>query len=148
MKMIKELLDEAGTLGACRLTEGVDTLDKLIALYLSPQGREFCARRRYPTRLQWLRISQHWKNNELRARNIFIDCRDANILERNPGNIVLVGASTKAQVLLTGADEKQTVIALHGATAVITASDYAVFEVIADDTTQISITKDDTTVQL
>lgn len=146
--MIKELLDGATALGACRKTDGIDTLDKLVALYESPQGREFCAKHNYPSREQWLRIGQHWSDEELTKRNLFIDNRYAHILERNPGYIVLVGASTKAQIVVAGADEKQTIVALHGATASITASYYAVFEMITDGTADVAITKDDTCIQL
>lgn len=148
MKIIKELLDGATALGACRKTDGVDTLDKLVALYESPQGREFCARHNYPSREQWLGISNNWSIEELTAHNIFIDGASRRGIERNPGYIVLVGASTKAQILLEGANKKQTIIALHGANVDITAIDYAVFEVLTDDTAHISIYKDKSVIQL
>ena len=148
MKLIKELLDGATALGACRKTDGIDTLDKLIALYESPQGREFCAKHKYPSREQWIRIKKHWGASELSNRNVYIDNRCAHLIEQNPGTIVLVGAETRAQLVLSGADEKQTITVLHDATANITASDYAVFEVITDGTANIEISKDDTAIQL
>lgn len=148
MKMIEELLTNANDLGACGKTAGIDSLDKLVALYESPQGREFCAKHNFPTREQWIRIGQHWGNQELTRHNIYIDSRNAHILERNPENIVLVGASTKAQVILAGADKKHTIFALHGATVDLIATDYAVFEVVTDGLAHISINKDNTSIQL
>ena len=145
MKMIKELLDGATALGACRKTDGIDTLDKLVALYESPQGREFCAKHNYPSREQWTEISQHWSKDELRQRHIYIDEPELQALY-NPGTAVAVGTCLHAT--FNGADEAQRLIALHGANVTICADNYAVFAVENDGTADVAITKDETCIQL
>lgn len=145
MKLIKELLDGATALGACRKTDGIDTLDKLVALYKSPQGREFCAKHNYPSREQWTEISQHWSKEELRQRHIYIDEPQAQTVY-NPGTAVAVGTCLHAT--FNGADEAQRIIALYGANVTICADNYAVFAVAKDGTANVSITKDDTSIQL
>lgn len=143
--MIKDLLDGAIALGACRKTDGIDTLDKLVALYESPQGREFCAKHNYPSREQWTEIAQHWSMEELHQRHIYIDdSQDQNAY--NPGTAVVVGTCFHAT--FNGADEAQRIIALHGANVTICAENYAVFAVDNDGTTDVAITKDDTCIQL
>lgn len=147
MKMIKELLDGANALGACRKTDGIDTLDKLVALYESPQGREFCARHHYPSRRQWIRIREHWSREKLRERNIYVD--EAYVrCACNPGTVVAVGSKTCLHVTLNGAEEAQRIIAIRGAKVTICAENYAVYEIINDGTADVAITKDETAVQL
>ena len=145
MKLIKELLDGANALGACRKTTGIDTLDKLVALYESPQGREFCAQHHYPSREQWSEIAKHWSKDELRQRHIYIDELTLQVVY-NPGTAVVVGSCLHAT--FNGADEAQRIIALHGAKVTICADNYAVFAVDNDGTADVAITKDSTCVQL
>lgn len=147
MKLIKELLDGASALGACRKTDGVDTLDKLVELYTSPQGREFCAKHNYPSREQWSRIAEHWSREELRKRNIYVDEPTVQCVS-NPGTVVAAGAKTCLHVSLDGADNSHRIIAVRGAKVTICAENYAVYEVINDGTADIAITKDSTAVQL
>lgn len=147
MKMIKELLDGAKALGACRKTDGIDTLDKLVALYESPQGREFCAEHNYPIRTQWMRIVEHWGREELRMRNIYVD-EPAVRCVCNPGAVVAVGSSTCLHVTLNGADEFHRIIALQGAKVTICAENFTVFEIINDGTADVAITQDSTAAQL
>lgn len=147
MKMIKELLDGAKALGACRKTDGIDTLDKLVALYESPQGREFCAEHNYPSRLQWIHIREHWGREELRKRNIYVDEPTVQCVS-NPGTVVAVGTKTCLHITLNNADNAHRVIAIRGTKVSICAEDYAVFEVVNDGTADIAITKDTTAVQL
>lgn len=145
MKLIKELLDGANALGACRKTTGIDTLDKLVALYESPQGREFCAQHNYPSREQWSEIAKHWSKDELHQRHIYID-EPAMQVVYNPGTAVVVGSCLHAT--FNGADEAQRIIALHGAKVTIFADNYAVFAVDNDGTADVASTKDDTSIQL
>lgn len=145
--MIKELLDGAKALGACRKTDGIDTLDKLVALYESPQGREFCREHNYPSAQQWERIRDHWGRDELRKQGIYVD--EATVQSVcNPGTAVAVGAGTCLHATLSGSDELQRIIAVRGARVTICAEDYAVFEAVNDGTANIAITKDATVVQL
>ena len=145
--MIKELLEGAKALGACRKIDGIDTLDQLVELYESPQGREFCMERSYPSRQQWTGIRDHWGGEELCKRNIYIDAAGAGCV-CNPGTVVAVGSETCLHATLSGADEMQRVIALCGANVTICAENYAVFEVINDGTASVAVTKDATVVQL
>lgn len=145
MKMIQELLDGATALGACRKTDGIDTLDKLVALYESPQGREFCAKHNYPSREQWTKISQYWSKDELHRRHIYINEPEPLALY-NPGTAVSVGTCLHAT--FSGADRTQRLIALHGTKATICANNYAVFAVESDNTTDVTISKDGTSIQL
>lgn len=145
MKLIKELLEGATALGACRKTDGIDTLDKLVALYESPQGREFCSKHDYPSPEQWEEISRHWSREELHRHHIYIYEPEPQTVH-NPGTAVAVG--TTLHTTFDGADEIQRIIALHHAAVAVRADNYAVFAIDNDDTTEVSITKDNTSIQL
>ena len=145
--MIKELLDGAKALGACRKTDGIDTLDKLVALYESPQGREFCSEHNYPSRQQWIHIRAHWGREELRKRHIYVDESNVQCV-CNPGMVVAVGANTCLHATLNNADNAHCIIAIRGAKVTICAENYAVFEVLNDGTADVAITKDETAIQL
>lgn len=143
--MIKELLDGAKALRACRKTDGIDTLDKLVALYKSPQGREFCAKYNYPSREQWNKIAKHWSKDELRRHGIFINEPSLQVVY-NPETAVAV--NTHLYATFNGADKAHRIIALHGANVTVRAKNYAVFAIESDDSAITNITKDDTCVRL
>ena len=129
MKIIEELLAGAKAQGACRKAGKIKDLDQLVELYLSPQGLEFCINNNYPSPEQWQAIKEAWGETELAKRNVYIN-EPHLVVDTNPGNIILVGEKTEAYITASGANRTQTIIALHGAKAHVTGSDYAVLNLI------------------
>ena len=147
MNLINELLEGARKEGACQKARGVEDLDQLRDLYLSPEGLEFCINHNYPGHKAWKKIKEHWGKAELGKRNIFID-DPVPVLQVNPGTIILVGKKTEAFITATGADEIQRIIALHGAKAKLGAKDYAVVDLIFDKDSRIEYELDKTSILL
>lgn len=147
MKLIEELLAGAKALGACRKAGGIETLDQLLDLFLSPQGIEFCMNHNYPNRKTWKKIKEHFGEKALTERNIFID-DPIPVLDVNPGTIILVGERTSAYITAEGAEQTQRIIVLHGASAKVGAKNYAVLNLIYDKTARIDYQIDKTSILL
>lgn len=149
MKLIEELLKGATELGACNKTKGITTLAELVALFTSPQGREFCIKHNYPSREQWRQIADHWSAEELSRYGVYVDLpSDYTETQDNPGTIIAVGETTHIDIRIWGADKLYRIMLMHGATATITASHYAVFDIEAGNGCKYQITKDETARQL
>ncbi len=141
--MIERILKEVKELGACRKTEGISTFEQLVALYFSPQGREFCLQHNYPTLARWREIKMQIPN--LAEKGIYIDAGAIEL--HNKESVALIG-KTRAVAKL---DENNSVfrfLVLHGASAHIEAMNYSVFEVETDETGQVTTNKAKTAIQL
>ena len=147
MKLIDELLQGAKAQGACEKAEGIESLDQLLDLYLSPQGLEFCINHHYPTREQWKAIKEQWGETELCKRNVFIDDPHL-ILDVNPGTAIFVGEKTHAYITATGSDQTQRIISLHGAKANVSGRDFAVLDLIEAEGGIIEYALDKTSIKL
>lgn len=141
--MIERILNEAKALGACKRTDGITSAEQLAALFFSPQGREFCLKHNYPTLAMWREIKAQIPG--LENLGIYIDA-DAISLQ-NKECIALVG-QTRADAKFDKNNSVFHVLVLHGASAQIDASKYAVFEVETDATGTATIHKDNTAIQL
>ena len=149
-RLIEELLEGARERGACGKAQGVDTLDGLVGLYLSPQGQEFCLKHGYPTGADWDRIRREIGEAELRRRGIYVDAGPGNRVKDPGAAVVAVGAGTELTVELTGPGETVArIVALEGARVHVRARGYAVFEMVTDGKGFVEmIEKDETAIEL
>lgn len=141
--MIEELLAGAKAHGACRLGNGVTNPEDAARLLFTPQGREFCLAKGYPTLEMWREIKQNVPG--LREMGIYVD--EGTIHIGNESRMAIIG-ETIAHASLSGTEKAFTVICQHGASAYIGASDYAVVRTEKDQTSQIEVFTDNTAVHL
>lgn len=140
--MIKRLIRQAKALGACKLLDSANTLHQVVALFLSPQGREFCLKHDFPTIEAWRAADAKYDLAEL---GIYVDA--GMITLDNPGEIAIIG-DTYASVLCYGADKAQRITAMHGARAAIDARHYAVVDACADASSSVTVRTDKTAYRL
>lgn len=132
--MNKEFFETANRLGACRLLHGTESKEDLMRLLLTPQGIEFCTKNNFPSmeQLQWFR------GEKAESMGIYIDT-DTELT--NPAKVFLAG-HTRA-VLHFDTIGRYNVILMHGASAEIHASNYAVV-FVNNAGGEVEIDKDDT----
>lgn len=118
MKKIAHIKDIAQQIGACDKITGVTGYESLVQLFFTPQGREFCRSHNYPTIVLFESIS-----DDVRPYNVFVNRGDIEVY--NVHNIALIG-NTHAKIKMRGVDDIYRVLLMHGATAEIEASHYAV----------------------
>lgn len=141
--MITKILNGATALGACRKTNGITSAEQLVALFFSPQGREFCLKHNYPTLAMWREIKASIPS--LEKLGFYIDAGAIEL--RNKENIAIIGQTR----CVAKFDENNSIfhtIALHGAKATIKACNYAVFEAEADAASEVETIKDKTAIRL
>lgn len=135
--MIKDILDSATRLGACNKTENVKDWETLASLFFSPQGREFCGRHNYPKIEVFRKMKPHLTDN------IGV-CIDAGFVRRyNDKNVAVIG-STVGYLTFDDNTVVHKVILMHGAKAVINASNYAVLLITNIGECEVEINKDAT----
>lgn len=138
MIQVQEILSKAVGLGACAKSGTATDWRSLCWLFFSPQGREFCRERNYPS----IEMFREMKVN-VEPYNVFVE----KSVDLKNENAALIG---KAESMLhySGTDMGYKVILMHGARAVIHASNYAVvrvenisgeYEVINDGTAKILV---------
>lgn len=117
--IISKICAQARQLGACELLTGRErTLAELVAVFLAPQGLEFCMAHRFPS-LATLRL---FGRNELRAYGIYLDCGKIEL--QNPKRAILIGR-THADISCN-TTERHNIYLMHGASAILAASNWAV----------------------
>ncbi|WP_293666362.1 hypothetical protein [uncultured Parabacteroides sp.] len=114
--MDKEFFEIANRLGACRLLHGTESKEELMRLLLTPQGTEFCTKNNFPS-MEQLR---EFKGKKAESMGIYID---TDVELTNPVKVFLAGSKA---VLHFDTIARYNVILMHGATAEIHASNYAV----------------------
>lgn len=136
MIQVNEILSKAVGLGACAKSGTATDWRSLCWLFFSPQGREFCREHNYPS----IEMFREMKVN-VEPYNVFVDER---VVAHNE-SVAIIGNSA-AELHYSGTDMAYKVILMHGARAVIHASNYAVvrvenisgeYEVINDGTAKI-----------
>lgn len=137
---IKKIQNAALELGACDKIEKVSGFPSLVRLLFSPQGAEFCEKHNFPD----LATLQNIKS-EVKKYGVFIDCGEITLRSRQ--NTCLVG-NTHATIKASGVNYAHTIILMHGASATIEASRYAVVKVINISGREVKINKDNTVVAL
>lgn len=109
----------ASKLASCNMFRGVESLDQLAALFMSPQGIEFCIASRFPT----LAVFRQFKPYNVDRFGIYIDAGDITL--KNPHRAVLIGR-TAAKIVYTENKPLHKLTLLRGASAAVTASGWAV----------------------
>lgn len=137
---IKEIQNAALELGACDKIEKVSGFPSLVRLLFSSQGAEFCEKHNFPD----LATLQSIKS-EVKSHGVFVDCGDITLRSRQ--NTCLAG-KTHATIKASGVNYTHTIILMHGASATIEASGYAVLKVVNISGGEIKINKDNTVVIL
>lgn len=110
--------DVARKLEACDMFKGSENMAEITQLFASPQGLEFCLAANFPN----LHTFRLFKPFEPAKYGFYIDA--GNITLRNPGTAILIGR-TSATVECDSC-ERHTIVAMHGASAVVAASGWAV----------------------
>lgn len=121
MMNVDGILAEARHLGACKQSQKATDWKSLVWLLFSPQGREFCLDKGYPS-VEAFREIRH----EVEPYGVFVEQR----VERENADTALIGVSDGQSVLrYRGVDKAYTVVLMHGAQALVYAGDYAVVRV-------------------
>lgn len=121
--------DVAQKLAVCDLFKGTEDIAELARLFTSPQGVEFCLAANFPN-LNTLRLFKRFNPEKY---GIYIDA--GNITLKNPKTAVLIGRTTATIECDTCA--KHTIITMHGASATVLASGWAVVHTEAGISTNI-----------
>lgn len=116
-QLISQIHKAAQQLGACDRFKGNETLEELISLLYSPQGREFCITHEFPT----IDVLRKFKKYNIEQYGIYIDAGTIRVSERE--HLFLIG-NTTASVACHNTKRYQIYL-MHGAFARIEAYDYA-----------------------
>lgn len=108
----------ANRLSLCEMFKGTESIDELMQLFRAPQGLEFCVTANFPD----ISTLRKFKRYNPERMGIYIDAGDITLT--NPGKIVLIG-NTKANIECNSCERHQ-ITAIHGATASVLASGWAV----------------------
>lgn len=135
---VTDVMAQAIELGACKQSGKVTDWKSLVWVFFTPQGREFCKDKNYPSIDMFRSISAN-----VEQYGVYVE-KSVNESNRN---IALIG---KAESVLhySGVDRAYKVILMHEAKAVIRVSNYAVvrleniggkYEIMNDGTGKILI---------
>lgn len=123
--VIRQIYTQAKLLGACPLFTGKErTLDDLVALFTSPQGIEFCAKKHFPN----IATFRLFKAHGVEKYGIYIDA--GSITLKNPERAILIGRTTAT--VFCDSLARHEITLLHGARAVVNASKWAVAHITAE----------------
>ncbi len=120
---ISKIHAQAALIGGCGAFTGRESLPELAELFLSDGGLDFCLGNRFPNTSTF----RLFRGCGLEKHGIYIDSGDITL--QNPGRAVLIGRT--AAVVKCDTLERQEVVALNGAKAVISASGWSVVAVRA-----------------
>lgn len=137
MRKIANIKKGAKTIGSCNKIRMVTSYESLVRLFFSPQGREFCETHNYPSLDQFREIRE-----EVHPYNVYVDSGD--ITTSNIHKIALVG-NTHATINAQGVEDVYTIILMHGATANVKATNYAVIHIVNISGGEVAIDTDKTT---
>lgn len=118
-------------LDECQMFQGNESLAEIAELMYSPQGREFMTATQFPS----LETFRRYVPFAPEQYDIWIDCGKTEM--ENPERCIIVG-DTQVKITCNGL-KAYTIILMHGATADITASGYAVVHVEKDRTSKANI---------
>ena len=122
--------DMAHKLAICEMFKGTETLPELAELFTSPQGLEFCLAAGFPN-LATLRI---FKRHNPQRFGVYIDAGEITL--HNPQRAILIG-KTHATIKCDTC-ENHLIVTMHGASATVLASGWAVVATKAGHGTNIT----------
>lgn len=137
---IRDIINSAHSMGACSKLDKISDYRSLVTAFFTPQGIEFCEKHNYPS-IETLRTIKEF----VKSRGVYVDRSNVSLKGRR--HICLVG-DTHANIEAQDVKFVHTVILMHGATATIHASNYAVIKVINISGGKVEIIKDKTVVEL
>ena len=138
---VSEVIREARTLGACSGSGKVSDWRSLAWLFFSPQGREFCEEKNFPS----LSMFQRMKPYNVEQFGIFVDL--GRVSRSNDKDIALIG-DTCGELKFDENKVVHKVMLMHGAKAHIKASNYAVLLIVNVGGCEVTIDKDETVIVL
>ncbi len=123
-------MDEvARKLAACDLFKGTEDIPELARLFTSPQGLEFCLAANFPN-LGTFRLFKPFKPERY---DFYIDAGDITL--HNPKTAVFIGRTTAT--IHCNKCQSSTIVTMHGATATVLASGWAVVRIEAGPETTV-----------
>jgi hypothetical protein len=138
MKEINCIYKKAVALGLCgefqASLKSAKSIADLATLFFTPKGIEFCTKHHFPDIESFHTLDK----TALVKNNMYVDTY---LSLRNPEKVLLVG-KTVAELTYDTPDKRHEVILMHGATALIKASGYAVV-FVTNDGGKLSTTKND-----
>ena len=144
MTGIEEIKKSALALGACGKVESINSIEEAVKLLMTPQGREFAVKTGFPTLDTWQEVWDKMpEDEEPRISGVYILVDSVKAILHNEDCIV-VGKS-KLSVDFNKPDKLHYIIAMHGATVEINASNYAVVTVSSINAT-VKINNDGTAI--
>lgn len=117
--IIEQIYIQAQQLGCCDKFKGTEDLKGIIELFKNPQGLEFCINNHFPT----ISTIRQFKSYNVDCYGIYIDAGEINL--SNPGLVLLIG-NTTATLNCSSNKARNEVVLMHGAKAVINASEWSV----------------------
>lgn len=127
--------------GACSGSGKVSDWRSLAWLFFSPQGREFCEEKNFPS----LSMFQRMKSYNVEQFGVFVDL--GRVCRSNDKDIALIG-DTCGELNFDENNVVHKVMLMHGAKAHITASNYTVLLIVNAGGCEVTIDKDETVVVL
>lgn len=112
------LYEQAKRMGVCSMFTGKESEQQLMELMLTPQGVEFCTKNNFPS----LSAMRQFRGETAQQHGIYID---TDTEQSNASKLILVG-NTHAVLNYDDPTTRHQVVLMHGATAEITASNWAV----------------------
>lgn len=119
----------AERLAACDMFKGTEDMEQLAHLFASPQGIEFCLAANFPN-LATLRLFKPFNPDRY---GIYIDAGTIEL--KNPRMAILIGRTNAT--IECNMCSSHTIVAMHGASATILASGWAVVRTEAGASTNI-----------
>ena len=128
--IIAKLHSQAKHLGACGLFSGKEGLPEVARLFTSAPGREFCLSSNFPM-LEDIRL---FKDLHPEQYGIYIDAGEITL--HDPKTAVLIGDTTAT--VHCNKCQNNTIVTMHGATATVLTSGWAVVRIEAGKGTNIA----------
>lgn len=134
---VKDILNKAIGMGACSQSSKATDWKSLVWLFFSPQGREFCRDKNYPS----LEMFRSMKGN-IEPFGVHVE---EDVKAVNEDKAIIGGT---AELTYQGTDKAHKVILMHGGSAHIKVGNYAVvrienisgkYEIINDGTGKVLI---------
>ena len=139
--MIKEIMKSASLYGACSGSGKVSDWRSLAWLFFSPQGREFCEEKNFPSHSMFQRMKPY----NVEQFGVFVDL--GRVSRSNDKDIALIG-DTCGELKFDENKVVHKVMLMHGAKAHIKASNYAVLLIVNVGGCEVTIDKDETVIVL
>ena len=117
--IIKQIFAQAKQLDCCDKFKGTEDLQGIINLFKPPQGLEFCINNHFPH----ISTLRQFKPYNVGRYGIYIDAGEITL--SNPGLVLLIG-NTTATLNCSSNKARNEVVLMHGAKAVINASEWSV----------------------